>query len=73
MLVKQPCAVCREHKGGRPFRIRDDGGILRDITYISHCPYCGRFLAENYVGGGSNSCVDVDNSCSNNYAKIGGQ
>ncbi len=25
---KQPCAVCRGHKGGKPMKIRDDDGKI---------------------------------------------
>lgn len=46
--LRQPCAVCRNHKGGTPIRIRDDHGTLFEATHIAHCPYCGRYLKENY-------------------------
>ena len=46
---KQPCAVCRNHKSGKPFMIRDDDGVKRAFTHICNCPYCGRFLSENYT------------------------
>jgi len=46
--LRQPCAVCRNHKGGKPIRIRDDHGTLFEATHIAHCPYCGRYLKENY-------------------------
>lgn len=46
---KQPCAVCRNHKGGKPFKIRDDNGKLFSVSHICNCPYCGRFLSENYT------------------------
>lgn len=46
--LKQPCQICRKHKGGKPMKIRDDHGTLFEATHIAHCPYCGRYLAENY-------------------------
>lgn len=49
---KQPCAVCRNHKGGEPFKIRDDNGALFTVRHICNCPYCGRFLEENYLPDG---------------------
>ena len=45
---KQPCAVCREHKAKKPFKIRADNGQEFEVSHICNCPYCGRFLAENY-------------------------
>lgn len=54
--LKQPCAICRNHKAGKPMKIRDDNGQLFTVTHIAHCPYCGRFLAENY----ENSKEDAD-------------
>ncbi len=45
---KQPCVICKDHKGGAPFYIRDNEGKLYATSFISNCPYCGRFLAENY-------------------------
>jgi hypothetical protein len=46
---KQPCAVCKEHKARTPFKIRDDNGRIIKVTHISNCPYCGRYLIENYI------------------------
>lgn len=46
----QPCKVCQNHKKGKPFKIRDDEGKLFTTSFISNCPYCGRFLKENYDG-----------------------
>lgn len=34
--------------GDEPFEIRDDFGVLYKTSHISNCPYCGRFLTENY-------------------------
>lgn len=45
---KQPCQICRNHKGGKPFMLRDDNGQRHPFTHICNCPYCGRFLTENY-------------------------
>lgn len=45
---KQPCQICRNHKGGKPFMLRDDDGHKHPYTHICNCPYCGRFLSENY-------------------------
>ena len=45
---KQPCAVCRDHKKGQPIKIRDDDGTLFEVSFICNCPYCERFLRENY-------------------------
>ena len=47
--LKQPCQICRDHKGGTPMKIRDDNAVLFKVTHIAHCPYCGRFLSENYT------------------------
>lgn len=47
---KQPCEICRNHKKGVPFKIRDDNGTSFTVTHICNCPYCGRFLSENYEG-----------------------
>lgn len=49
LQLSQPCAVCRNHKGRKPIKIRDDYGTLFEATHIAHCPYCGRFLKENYM------------------------
>lgn len=35
-------------KANEPFEIRDDFGVLYKTSHISNCPYCGRFLTENY-------------------------
>jgi hypothetical protein len=45
---KQPCCICKGHKANEPFEIRDDFGVLYKTSHISNCPYCGRFLTENY-------------------------
>lgn len=45
---KQPCPICKNHKGGTPLMIRDDNAEKHPYTHICNCPYCGRFLAENY-------------------------
>lgn len=44
---KQPCPICKNHKGGTPLMIRDDNAEKHPYTHICNCPYCGRFLAEN--------------------------
>lgn len=46
---KQPCPICKDHKPLAPFKIRDDSGKLFTVTHICNCPYCGRYLAENYI------------------------
>lgn len=46
--TKRPCCICKGHKANKPFEIRDDFGRLYKTSNISHCPYCGRFLNENY-------------------------
>lgn len=46
--TKRPCCICKDHKANKPFEIRDDFGRLYKTSNISHCPYCGRFLNENY-------------------------
>ena len=46
--LKQPCAVCRNHKPLVPFKLIDDSGKEVFITHICNCPFCGRFLKENY-------------------------
>lgn len=48
---KQPCCICKEHKPRIPFKIRDDNGTLFTVSHIANCPYCGRFLSENYGEG----------------------
>ena len=45
---KQPCPICKDHKPRAPFKIRDDKGELFTVTHICNCPYCGRYLSENY-------------------------
>ncbi len=42
------CKVCKDHKKSKPFKIRADNGIVFETSFISNCPYCGRFLKENY-------------------------
>ena len=44
----QPCAICRNHKRRKPFVLTDDNGDKFSITNICNCPFCGRFLKENY-------------------------
>lgn len=46
---KTPCVVCKKHKTNEPFEIRDDKGILYKTSHICYCPYCGRYLQENYI------------------------
>lgn len=46
--LPQPCKICKEHKAREPFKIRDNHGVLYETSFISHCPYCGRFLKEDY-------------------------
>ena len=46
--TKHPCVICKEHKSGKPFLLRDDNGNEYAFSHISNCPYCGRFLKENY-------------------------
>lgn len=36
--LRQPCAVCRNHKGGKPIRIRDDHGTLFEATTSPTAP-----------------------------------
>lgn len=45
---KQPCTICKDHKSGKPFLLRDDKGNEYKFSHICNCPYCGRFLVENY-------------------------
>lgn len=45
---KQPCKICKDHKANQPFEIRDDIGRLAKVTHFCNCPYCGRFLSENF-------------------------
>lgn len=47
-ILKQSCTVCKNHKANEPFEIRDDKGVLYKTSHISCCPYCGRYLKENY-------------------------
>lgn len=49
--LQQPCRICKNHKAGAAFKIRDDNGKLFTASHISNCPYCGRFLSENYGEG----------------------
>lgn len=44
----QPCAICRTHKRRQPFKLKADNGERFEITHICNCPFCGRFLEENY-------------------------
>ena len=44
----QPCTMCRNHKANEPFLLRDDAGQIYKISQISNCPFCGRFLIENF-------------------------
>lgn len=60
---KQPCVICKDHKGGKPFMLRDDSGQEHLFSHISNCPYCGRFLSENY---------NVEKSLSKAYQDDGG-
>lgn len=46
--LSQPCVVCKNHKSGVPFILRDDNGVEYKFSHICNCPFCGRFLAENY-------------------------
>lgn len=65
---KQPCAVCRNHKRDEPFKIRDDNGTLFTVRHICNCPYCGRFLAENYQPDGLTAgCTIIDEPPSQEY------
>lgn len=48
---KQPCCICKGHKPRSPFKICDDNGKEFTVTHIANCPYCGRFLSENYGEG----------------------
>ena len=45
---EQPCKICKDHKSGKPLMLRDDNGHKHPYTHICNCPYCGRFLTENY-------------------------
>lgn len=62
---RQPCPICRNHKAGAPLKIRDDNGVSFRATHICNCPYCGRFLSENYtddqniVNADVNICTDI--------------
>lgn len=51
---KQPCQICKNHKGGTPLMLRDDYAEKHPYTHICNCPYCGRFLAENYENSDEN-------------------
>ncbi len=53
---KQPCAICRNHKPRAPFFLRDDKGEKHPFTHICNCPYCGRFLSENYDESEDEEC-----------------
>ena len=46
--LPQPCIICKKRKPNTPIKIRDDNGMLFKCTFIAHCPYCGRFLEEDY-------------------------
>lgn len=46
--LPQPCIICKNRKPNTPIKIRDDNGTLFKCTFIAHCPYCGRFLEEDY-------------------------
>lgn len=46
--LEQPCVICRNHKPNKPFKIRADNGALFETRFINNCPFCGRFLTENY-------------------------
>ena len=46
--IKRPCHVCMKIKNGDKFKVRDDNGTIQTITFIAYCPYCGRFLKEQY-------------------------
>lgn len=46
--LPQPCVICKNRKPRTPFKIRDDNGTLFRVSFIAHCPYCGRFLEEDY-------------------------
>lgn len=46
--LEQPCVVCRDHKPNKPFKIRADNAVLYETSFINNCPFCGRFLIENY-------------------------
>ena len=48
MPLPQPCVICKNRKPNTPIKIRDDNGTLFECTFIAHCPYCGRFLKEDY-------------------------
>ena len=56
---KQPCAVCRNHKPLAPFKIRADNGEIFTVTHICNCPYCGRYLEENYFKEDTQKCRTV--------------
>ena len=47
-VMKRPCAICRDHVSCGPLPIRDDNAVQFKVTHIAYCPYCGRFLSENY-------------------------
>lgn len=47
--LPQPCIICKDRKPRTPFKIRDDKGALFKVSFIAHCPYCGRFLKEDYT------------------------
>ncbi len=46
--LPQPCNICKNRKPFTPIKIRDDKGTLFKCSFIAHCPYCGRFLAEDF-------------------------
>ena len=46
--LEQPCKICKDHKAGKPFKIRANNAVLYETSFVSNCPYCGRFIAENF-------------------------
>lgn len=44
----QPCTMCRNHKANDAFLLWDDLGRGYMASNLSNCPYCGRFLIENF-------------------------
>lgn len=56
--INRPCPVCRKIKNGDKFKVRDDNGAIQTITFIAYCPYCGRFLMEQYEN--NDGCYDED-------------
>lgn len=64
--INRPCHICMNIKNGNKFKVRDDNGAIQTITFIAYCPYCGRFLKEQYKGNNDHCddgcCDEMNNS-----------